>query len=284
MNFVALDNMQKNCQAIGTFFAQQLGSHPIQKVDELLEMIGGLATTVKQKAEGLTYDSVLQKTEEFRSWVNEREGTQLKDHLEVFLVKIPLKSALNLLDMMKAVVLMAGEIASDPAKGSEKLFNLLQEFLMELITPETWPSLSMGLIGAHFAEVAILGAPLSIYALIVVAAIGIAGIGLDLLITDFEAKTESLAQVISEKLKGYAYRLPEAFFTGFFFSSLFGAFRRAYYGVPQRPDFFIQRNLTCGPRPTCIDFPLELIMQPEHRVLNGFSAISALGAAKSQSA
>ena len=76
----------------------------------------------------------------------------------------------------------------------------------------------------------------------------------------------------------------DLFFTGFFFSSLFGAFRRAYYGVPQRPDFFIQRNLTCGPRPTCIDFPLELIMQPEHRVLNGFSAISALGAAKSQSA
>ena len=149
------------------------------------------------------------------------------NQLLIFLVKLPIRTARNIVNLLYAVVKSALYAAVHPMKAVLKLAKFLILFANELSKPETWPKIGVGMIGSGLAQSLVTGNAVSLIGIAIGIAMTIGGITASCLKTAIEAENGNRAAAVKENLLACAQELAESALTGFCLGLIMGIIQRA---------------------------------------------------------
>ena len=197
----------------------------------------------RNEVDGLKYEELLEESEESVASLDSSQLGQQEIHqvsrrklwkkalyaFGLFLVKLPLRAARNILALLVDIVKAAVYTVAHPVKATLKLAKMILNLLKALTKPETWSEMGAGMIGVSLGQLA-LGNPLVPIGFIIGAAMLFAGLSAGALVAAIEhyGEDECLGEVgkqIFEQLR----KLPEAMLTGFLFGLMFGAIQKAQH-------------------------------------------------------
>jgi len=164
---------------------------------------------------------------EFNQWLEENNQEDFFEHLASYLVKLPLRSARNILSGLYTVISTALHTSIHPIEGSHEIAKSIIPLLASLIQPEVWPKLGGGTIGTLAGQSLVLGNPISLMGLAIGGALLLGGISTEAIIAAVRADDGNEFHDLKEKVKHHAQNLPDTFLLGFFTGMLFGGMRRA---------------------------------------------------------
>ena len=166
----------------------------------------------------------------FDQWLEENGGKDWHEQLATYLVKLPMRSARNVVGMLYSVISTALYLSVHPMKGINHLAKEVIILMESLSKPEVWSKIGAGSIGAIAGHSFILGNPISLMGFGIGGALILAGVTVDSLTAAIEAEEGKELIGVKDKLKHYAAKLPENVLTGFFMGMLIGGIRRAVQG------------------------------------------------------
>jgi hypothetical protein len=151
--------------------------------------------------------------------------------LALFLVKLPIRSARNIVNLLYVVVKSALYAAVHPLKAVLKLAKFLVLLVNELSKPETWAKIGVGMISAGLAQSLVTGNAISLIGIAIGLAMAIGGITASCLKAALEAEEGERAEAIKDKLLATAQELAESALTGFCLGLIMGAIERAHQRI-----------------------------------------------------
>ena len=166
----------------------------------------------------------------FDQWLEENGATDWHEQLATYLVKLPIRSARNVIGALYSVISTALYLSVHPMKGINHLAKEVIILMESLSKPEVWSKIGAGSIGAIAGQSFILGNPISLMGFGIGGALILAGVTVDSLTAAINAEKGKELHATKEKLKHYAAKLPENVLTGFFMGMLIGGIRRAVQG------------------------------------------------------
>lgn len=181
-------------------------------------------------------------------WLNKDElrrdnWNSALDAICIFLAKLPLRAARNILSMVLNIVKMAVYSTVytivHPAKAAMKLARMLVRLLKELSKPETWAKVGAGIIGASLGQAA-MGNVIAPLAMIIGGSMMCAGILGRFIVTllDKNKDHRDLGLDVNNLLK----QIPEAFLTGFLTGLLFVPVQKEWNTLNQQKDLWTARR------------------------------------------
>lgn len=157
---------------------------------------------------------------EFNDWLNAKTDGAWYKELALFLAKLPLKAARNIISLLYNVIKGILQTAVHPAQSLVGLVKMVIELVKALARPETWSKIGAGLIGASAGQALAMGNPVSLIAL---------GIGGALLVGGLSVSTFLAAmrgEAVGQHLLKQGAELSESALTGFLMGLLVGGVQR----------------------------------------------------------
>ena len=201
------------------------------KIDEgfpeniLQRKIDALASQIKDK---------LSACHGFDAWLQENNATEWYTQLATYLVKLPPKAALNVIDGLYNLISQALYLAVHPVKGLNSLAKSAILLINEMTKSENWAKIGSGSIGMLTVQGLILGGPVSLIGLGIGGALIAGGICAETLPAFFEATEGHELDALTTKMREYAKQLPEAFLTGVFSGLLIGGAQTGIFKLASR--------------------------------------------------
>lgn len=178
------------------------------------------------------------KLAKFSAWLD-RTGKkdEIVRSLALFLVKLPLKAARNILRSIIGVFKAVGYSLVHPIKALTKLAKLIVIMLDELRKPETWTKIGAGMMGAGLGQ-ACVGNPLSVLSVIIGAALSFTGFTVGALVAtvkaynDHKSKGSQEAWIVAKNaavnnMHNQSAAFSESMMTGFLMGLLIGGVQKA---------------------------------------------------------
>ena len=191
----------------------------------------------------------------FHKWLLDNGQGEWYRQLALFLVKLPIKSACNIVQLLYGIVRAACCTVVHPMKSVNNLAKLLVRLLYELTKPETWAVIGAGCIGNCAGIALVTGSPISLIGSLVGAALVIGGVSLTAFKAALRAEQNKKGQAIKDALLPLTKRLVEISFSGFVMGLIVGAIEKALLTRPHQvlkpididdakkfADEFVQRN------------------------------------------
>lgn len=175
---------------------------------------------------GCHIESMFAPLGKFNEWLNQNGFGTWYRQLAIFLVKLPLRAARNILQMLYRIVRGCLYSTVHPLKSLVHLAKLIDLLLIELTKPETWSKIGGGGLGASFGQSLVTGNPLSVVGIGIGAACLLGGLSISALRAALLAQTEKGGRAwgnFTHQLK----QLPETALTGFFMGVMIGAVQNA---------------------------------------------------------
>lgn len=167
----------------------------------------------------LLVNKCFSSTNIFNSWLEENGNGDWYERLTLGLAKLPLRVARNivrsLFNIIKIAVGIPAYALTHPLKFPIKLIQAVLNLIQQLVQPETWSKIGVGLIGSSLGHAAISANPISIFAIGIGAALSIAGITVGTLKTAMVAPRHLREEAVATYLMENADHLFEDFVTGF---------------------------------------------------------------------
>ena len=149
--------------------------------------------------------------------------------LGIFLAKLPLRVARNILTMLFNIVKEALYTVAHPMKATMKLARMIVHLLKALTEPETWSKMGAGVIGGALGQLA-LGNPLAPIGFIIGAAMLCGGLLFGAVVAAINnSHEESPFREVGKQILKQLKQVPEAMLTGFLIGLMFGAIQKADY-------------------------------------------------------
>ena len=164
---------------------------------------------------------------ELNQWLEESGNGDWNKRLAESLVKLPLRSARNVVSYLYSVISNILYTAAHPLKGLTHIATRIVVLLDELTKPENWAKIGCGSIGALAGQSLVLGNPLSLVGLAIGGAVIVAGLSIDALDAAIRCEKGKEMETIKARLWAQAEQAPETLLTGFFTGMLIGGIRRA---------------------------------------------------------
>ena len=191
----------------------------------------------------------------FNAWVYSTSGGAWYRELATYLCKLPLRAAMNVVQLLYDVVREALYFSIHPAKSSLRLARLCIRLLDALTTPEAWPLVGAGMLGSSCGYCLISGTPFPLIGGAIGAAMVIGGLSIGAMKRALLAESGKKRHEVGEFLSLQARKLPEAALTGFLMGLIVGGIQRAvnnvirskfrvlsYEEAKQVADTFIQKH------------------------------------------
>ena len=205
--------------------------HSLDNLDDVIDEIFP-NSNVQEKIDALGHQikQEFSNLAKFDQWLEENGGKDWHEQLATYLVKLPMRSARNVVGALYSVISTALYLSVHPMKGINHLAKEVIILMESLTKPEVWPKIGAGSIGAIAGQSFILGNPISLMGFGIGGALILAGVTVDSLTAAIEAEEGKELIGVKDKLKHYAAKLPENVLTGFFMGMLIGGIRRAVQG------------------------------------------------------
>lgn len=220
----------------------------IKKIDEFesnyidtcmwLSPLGGLQKAIDGYIRKINEELSSPALAAFNKWLDSSNKKEKIIHsIALFLVKLPLKAARNILRLILGCFKVVGYALLHPVKALAKLAKLIVMFLDELRKPETWTKTGAGMIGAGLGQ-ACFGNPLSILSVIIGGALAVTGFSVGALIATVKAYNDAKEQGSKEawiaakdaavnNIQEQAEAFSESLMTGFLMGLIIGGIQKA---------------------------------------------------------
>ena len=118
------------------------------------------------------------RLQRFDAWVRENADSKENWYMQLatYLVKLPLRSAMNVLNLLYSVIETILYTAVHPIKSINRIMKMIVSLVNELGKPETWTKIGVGTIAMQLGQIAIFTNPISHMALAIGATLTIAGL------------------------------------------------------------------------------------------------------------
>ena len=164
----------------------------------------------------------------FHTWLLENGQGEWYQQLALFLAKLPLRSACNIVQLLYGIVRTACYTAVHPMKSVNNLAKLLVRIIYELTKPETWSKIGAGMVGAGLGQAAV-GNPLSPLAIGIGAALIGTGVSLGSIKAAVLAQDDGIRRAVKENLLGQGAAISECLLTGFITGLLIGVIQKTIH-------------------------------------------------------
>lgn len=186
----------------------------------IVSKVPGFEFQNKIDALGREIESKFKPLFDFNDWLNANTDGSWYKQLALFLVKLPLKAARNIISLLYNVIKSILNTAVHPVQSLVGLVKMVIALVKALARPETWSKIGAGIMGASAGQALAMGNPVSLIAL---------GIGGALLVGGLSVSTFLAAlreESVGEHLLNQAQELSEAALTGFLVGLLLGGVQR----------------------------------------------------------
>jgi hypothetical protein len=185
--------------------------------------------TIQNKFDGLVrhIENTFVPLGKFNEWLNSNGFGAWYRQLAIFLVKLPLRAARNILQMLYQIVKGCFYFAVHPLKSLVQLAKLMVRLLTELTKPETWSKIGGGCLGSSFGQSLVTGNPLSLVGIGIGAACLLGGLSIGALRAALLAQAGNRAQGAWTNFTDQLKQLPETALTGFLMGVMIGAVQNA---------------------------------------------------------
>lgn len=232
---IAENALKPNIQGVSLSWDERLISKidhfentTIAKIPNLLntQFLDGVAIRATNFLNKITLE--LAPIKILNDWLNEDEFKKENwnnslDKIAVFLAKLPLRCARNILNMVLNIIKMALYVSVytvvHPAKAAMKLAKMLIRLLKELTKPETWTKMGAGIIGVSLGQAA-MGNIFAPFALILGGAMMCGGLLGGVIVAVATNKNNKLKAIEKELVKQIK-KIPESMLTGFLMGLIF---------------------------------------------------------------
>lgn len=197
-----------------------------KKTDELLpnshlqNKLDDLAAQIKNEFSPLI---------EFNAWLEETsQEEEFYVNLSYYLVKLPMRSARNIITSLYSVISTALYMGVHPLKGSQYLTRSIYNLLHELSKPETWPKMGAGSIGFLAGQSMMLGNPVSLMGFALGGALIASGVSYRSIMNVVHSEKGKEIETLKDSVKQELKNLPDQMMVGLFTGLLFGGVERAF--------------------------------------------------------
>lgn len=156
---------------------------------------------------------------QFNAWLEDNGHGNWNSQLGIFLAKLPLKAARNILRLFIKVLKTAMQaplwVLMHPLKAPLELAKLLVVLVQNLIQPETWTKMGLGVIGTSLANATCSYNPIGVFGIGIGAALTISGISVGTLKTALYAKKDVRWNTTKSYLVEQAKSISEDLLTGY---------------------------------------------------------------------
>lgn len=205
-------------------------------------------TRVNEKIDQMTaqIEKTFAKLDKFNQWIdsNGNDKNNWFEKLAIFLCKLPVRVARNILRLLYQVVKTALYAVNHPVKSLTKLAKLLVKLAYKLTLPETWTQIGVGLMGASIGQALAMGNPLAPICLIIGAAMVVGGVSAGAIKAAVHAEKGKKANAAWQNVKAQAVGMPETFATSFVMGLIFGAIQRSVYESKMKAYQKYEENIT----------------------------------------
>ena len=202
---------------------QKIITHLETKEHELDQFLPDHAVQKKVDQFVHTIERKFAKLSSFNRWINDNGKGHWIKRVALFLAKLPLRAARNILGLLLKCIKLAVTAINHPLKTALRLAKYLTRLAFQLTEPETWTMLGVGMIGFSAGQ-ALMGNPLSTMGFILGAALTVGGLGLGLLKTALKAESSTrekhLQKYMQNQLKSSAETLTTSFLMGIIMGSI----------------------------------------------------------------
>lgn len=181
----------------------------------------------KIEAFGLAIEKKFAPLHRFNDWLNQNEMGTWYRRLALFLIKLPMRVARNIISLLYSIIKGALNAALHPLKAPIKLAKLLVRLVHELTKPETWSKMGAGMLAASMGQSFVTGNPISLIGIGIGAAMLIGGISVGVLKRALQAEKGHRFHAAVDQFLLQAKELPEAALTGFVFGLMMGGIQNA---------------------------------------------------------
>lgn len=165
----------------------------------------------------------------FNHWLNRNGHGEWYQQLATFLVKLPMRSIRNIVQLIYNIIREACYAVVHPLKATNRLAKMLIALVNELTKPETWSKIGAGMIGGSLGQSLVTGQPFSLIGIGIGGGLLIGGLSAGALKAALKAEKGCKFQEVKKNLRQQAQQLPEIALTGFCMGLLVGGIQRAIY-------------------------------------------------------
>lgn len=179
--------------------------------------IDALGAKIEKKFAGLT---------KFNAWLDSNGQGAWYKQLAIFLAKLPLRSIRNILKLLYNTIKGVINFCIHPITSVHEFINNLRTLCRELLKPETWSKIGIGMIGGGLGQAA-LGSPISVISMGIGAAFLAAGLTVGSIQAARAVDRGLRTNAVGQYLLGQAKQLPELLMTGFSMGLIMGCIQRS---------------------------------------------------------
>lgn len=154
----------------------------------------------------------------FNSWINQNMGATWHTQFAIFLAKLPLKAARNIIQLLYNIIRTSCFALAHPMRAMVHLSKLIVQLLDALTSPSVWPKIGAGMVGASFGHALAGGHPLALISIVIGSALIFGGLSITTVIAAVDRERK-----VKDTLFPLLNTLPEAALTGFFMGIITGA-------------------------------------------------------------
>lgn len=173
----------------------------------------------------------------FNDWINSTGNGAWYQQLAIFLAKLPLKAARNIIhtiaSLIKGTLKAVLYTAAHPLKAPLELAKWLAALAHELTKPEVWTKIGINMMGANIGYAIVTGNPISTLFLAIGGAMTIAGISMRALKAAIYAEKGHKLDAVRSNLMFQAQMIAEEMTTGLCMGFLIGGIQQAIRGIRQ---------------------------------------------------
>lgn len=179
---------------------------------------------------GRKLTSLFQNTQlvQFNQWLDSSDYKLWLDQLAVYLVKLPIRSARNVLKLLYNMFARIAYTIIHPLQGAMELLKEMLIFFKELTTAENWSQLGGGIIGGTIYQALAFGGGLSTVGMGVGSILILLGLSMSSYLSLEGKSVESKLVSVFETIWSQAALLPESILTGIFVGVVMGKVQSFY--------------------------------------------------------
>jgi hypothetical protein len=158
----------------------------------------------------------------FNNWIDRSNNGKWYAEIGLFLTKLPLKVARNILRLVYNLIEAALFTTVHPLKALNKFVKCLVNLIHALTKPETWLKIGASVVGASIGNALISGNPFSLIALAIGGAMIYAGLAFSVVKAAIAAKRGERMDAVGLELLLQIKEIPESLLTGFAMGLMMG--------------------------------------------------------------
>ena len=178
---------------------------------------------------GLLIEKKFAPLKEFNQWLDSNGQGKWYKKLAIFLAKLPARAVRNIIRLLYNIIKGIIYTAVHPLKSLNNIAKLIINLAHELIQPETWSKIGVGMVGASFGQALIAGNPISAFGFLIGSALLFSGLTCGAIKAAIKAEKGHRLQNVKNNLLFQAKQLPEAALTGFCMGLILGGIQKAVY-------------------------------------------------------